>query len=169
MARIEDLKEVLKETLENKGVLNQVRARIRAEVFNALDDHNEVKPTLSNENFLINELIREYLDFNKYNYTKSVLTVESGQPPERIDRRFLLQQLNMEETRDSLKLPILYGMLSKFMQNSKHDEKVATAKKQRKFSSDNPDRYPREIPSSHSSILEEMADEKRETLITYKN
>jgi lisH domain-containing protein FOPNL len=29
---------VLKETLENRGVLGQIKARIRAEVFNALDD-----------------------------------------------------------------------------------------------------------------------------------
>lgn len=29
---------VLKETLENRGVLGQIRARVRAEVFSALDD-----------------------------------------------------------------------------------------------------------------------------------
>ena len=29
---------MLKETLENRGVLGQIRARIRAEVFSALDD-----------------------------------------------------------------------------------------------------------------------------------
>ena len=33
----------------------------------------EDKPSLSNENMLINELIREYLEFNKYKYTLSVL------------------------------------------------------------------------------------------------
>ena len=63
----------MKETLENRGVLNQIKARIRAEVFNALDDHTEPPPSLSNENMLINELIREYLQFNNYKYTASVL------------------------------------------------------------------------------------------------
>lgn len=29
---------VLKETLENRGVLGHIRARVRAEVFSALDD-----------------------------------------------------------------------------------------------------------------------------------
>lgn len=29
---------VLKETLENRGALGQIRARVRAEVFSALDD-----------------------------------------------------------------------------------------------------------------------------------
>ena len=37
------------------------------------DIQSEDKPSLSNENMLINELIREYLEFNKYKYTLSVL------------------------------------------------------------------------------------------------
>ena len=64
---------VVKETLENRGVMSQLKARIRAEVFRALDDQTETKPTLSNENLLINELIREYLEFNDYKYAASVL------------------------------------------------------------------------------------------------
>lgn len=38
-----------------------------------LEIQNEAKPSLSNENMLMNELIREYLEFNKYKYTLSVL------------------------------------------------------------------------------------------------
>lgn len=64
---------VLKETLDNRGVLGQIKARIRAEVFSALDDQMDGRPPLSNENMLINELILEYLEFNKYKYTASVL------------------------------------------------------------------------------------------------
>lgn len=69
---------VLKDTLEKRGALAQIKARIRAEVFNALDDQSEPRPTLSRENLLINELIREYLDYNKYKYTASVLTAGTG-------------------------------------------------------------------------------------------
>ena len=64
---------VIKDTLENKGSLGQIKARIRAEVFNALNEEGDSKPQLSNENLIINELIREYLDFNKYKYASSVL------------------------------------------------------------------------------------------------
>lgn len=64
----------LRETLESRGVLGQLKARIRAEVFSALDDQREPRPPLSHENLIINELIREYLEFNKYRYTASVLT-----------------------------------------------------------------------------------------------
>ncbi len=33
MATIEELKDVLKDTLEERGVLSKIRARIRAEIF----------------------------------------------------------------------------------------------------------------------------------------
>lgn len=65
---------VLTDTLDKRGVLGQLKARVRAEVFAALDDQNEPRPVLSHENLLINEMIREYLEFNKYRYTSSVLT-----------------------------------------------------------------------------------------------
>jgi len=65
---------VVRETLENRGILGQLRARIRAEVFSALNDPTDSRPEVSHENFLINELIREYLDYNHYKYASSVLT-----------------------------------------------------------------------------------------------
>ncbi|XP_038007780.1 centrosomal protein 20 isoform X3 [Motacilla alba alba] len=97
MATVAELKAVLKDTLEKRGALAQIKARIRAEVFNALDDQSEPRPTLSRENLLINELIREYLEYNKYKYTASVLTAESGQPEVPLDRQFLAKELNIVE------------------------------------------------------------------------
>ncbi|XP_048348351.1 centrosomal protein 20 isoform X3 [Sphaerodactylus townsendi] len=97
MATITELKAVLKDTLEKRGALGQIKARIRAEVFNALDDQTEPRPPLSHENLLINELIREYLEFNKYKYAASVLTAESGQPEVPLDRDFLVKELNVVE------------------------------------------------------------------------
>ncbi|XP_038676474.1 centrosomal protein 20 isoform X4 [Scyliorhinus torazame] len=97
MATVSELKGVLKETLEKRGVLGQLKARIRAEVFSALDDQSEPRPPLSHENLLINELIREYLEFNKYKYAASVLTAEAGQPEIPLDRQFLVNELNVIE------------------------------------------------------------------------
>ena len=65
---------VVHEALENRGILGQLRAQIRAEVFGALNNPSDSQPEVSRENFLINELIREYLDFNNYKYASSVLT-----------------------------------------------------------------------------------------------
>nr|XP_011715680.1 lisH domain-containing protein FOPNL isoform X2 [Macaca nemestrina] len=112
-------KDVLKDTLEKKGVLGHLKARIRAEVFNALDDDREPRPSLSHENLLINELIREYLEFNKYKYTASVLIAESGQPVVPLDRQFLIRELNaFEESKDNT-IPLLYGILAHFLRGTK--------------------------------------------------
>lgn len=64
----------IQETLESRGVWAELKAGIRAQVFSALDHQGRPRPPLSHENLLINELIREYLEFNKYRYTASVLT-----------------------------------------------------------------------------------------------
>ncbi len=63
---------MLNEALENKGVANEIKSKLRAEVFSILEDCSSEKPVVSQENLLINELIREYMDFNHYKYSKSV-------------------------------------------------------------------------------------------------
>lgn len=101
----EDVRASLKATLEMKGVLTQLRAQLREEVSKAIvsnaNDSNTSKPVLSNENLLINELIREYLKFNNYNVTLSALLSESGQPRAPLDRAFLANELNLRETASS--------------------------------------------------------------------
>lgn len=52
-----------------QNVTNNLMAFVNS-LFNL---QSEPRPSLSNENLLINELIREYLAFNKYKYTESVL------------------------------------------------------------------------------------------------
>ncbi|XP_022089332.1 lisH domain-containing protein FOPNL-like [Acanthaster planci] len=119
MSSVQELKSVLRETLETRGVLGQIKARVRAEVFHALDDQSDPRPPLSNENMLINELIREYLEFNKYKYAASVLMAESGQPQTPLDREFLVNELNITEDRDTATVPLLYGILSHFLQSKR--------------------------------------------------
>ncbi|XP_069426302.1 centrosomal protein 20 isoform X4 [Ovis canadensis] len=123
MATVAELKAVLKDTLEKRGVLGHLKARIRAEVFSALDDESEPRPSLSHENFLINELIREYLEFNKYKYTASVLIAESGQPVVPLDRQFLIHELNAFEDSKNNTIPLLYGILAHFLHGTKDDNK----------------------------------------------
>uniref|UniRef100_A0A4W5LY98 Centrosomal protein 20 n=1 Tax=Hucho hucho TaxID=62062 RepID=A0A4W5LY98_9TELE len=108
----------LRESLESRGVLGQLKAQIRAEVFNALDDQSEPRPALSHDNLLINELVRDYLEFNKYRYTASVLTAESGQPEVPLDRQFMANELKVVEDPSSRSVPLLYGLLSHFLNSS---------------------------------------------------
>ncbi|KAM9305021.1 centrosomal protein 20 [Gastrophryne carolinensis] len=115
MATVADLKAVLTDTLDKRGVLGQLKAQVRAEVFAALDDRSEPRPALSHENLLINEMIREYLEFNKYRYTASVLTEETGLSDVPLDRSFLARELNFAEDTNAQSVPILYGILAHFL------------------------------------------------------
>ena len=113
-ATVDELTDVLRETLENRGALGDVRAHLRAEVSNALEDRTSfARPDLSNENLVINELIREYLVFNRYRSTLSVLLPESGQPETPpFDRDFLAREMRVKENDTSRKVPLLYTLLA---------------------------------------------------------
>ena len=63
MANVNELKSALKETLEEQGILNEIRARLRASIFSVIETDDKPKPKISDENLLINELIREYLKY----------------------------------------------------------------------------------------------------------
>ncbi|XP_009466001.1 PREDICTED: lisH domain-containing protein FOPNL [Nipponia nippon] len=130
MPTVAELKAVLRDTLEKRGALGQIKARIRAEVFNALDDQTEPRPPLSHENLLINELIREYLEYNKYKYAASVLTAESGQPEVPLDRQFLAKELNVVEDANGRSVrPLLYGIISHFLHGGKEESTQNTLPK----------------------------------------
>ncbi|KAI8501228.1 Centrosomal protein 20 [Branchiostoma belcheri] len=125
-ATMDELKNVLKESLEARGVMGQLQARVRAEIFKSMQDPLEEKPRLNHENMLINELIREYLEFNKYNYTQSVLLAETGQPRTPLSRDFLAAELNIREDPDTASVPLLYGILNHF--TSRRQETVPTGR-----------------------------------------
>ncbi|XP_068607437.1 centrosomal protein 20 [Brachionichthys hirsutus] len=124
MAAVNELKCAIKGTLESSGVLGQLKARIRAEVFSALENQREPRPTLSHENLIINQLILEYLEFNKYRYTASVLSAESGQPKVPLDRQFLANELKVSEDSSSKSVPLLYGLVSHFLNSCDNDGKM---------------------------------------------
>ncbi|XP_014679083.1 PREDICTED: lisH domain-containing protein FOPNL-like isoform X2 [Priapulus caudatus] len=87
---------------------------MRAEIFRSLEDTSRPPPRLTDENLLINELIREYLLFNNYRYTESVLVSESGLPEMPLDRELLTKTLNVTQSGASSRVPLLYGILSYF-------------------------------------------------------
>ena len=109
MATLNEMKEVLKEHLEKNGTLNEIRSKMRSEIFNTLNNQPKKVTQLSNQNLIINELIREYLVFNNYNYTNNVLIPEANQPSKPLERDFLSSQLNIVEDQESKQLPLLYS------------------------------------------------------------
>lgn len=77
------------------------------------DRQDTPKPSLSNENLIINELFREYLEFNHYKHTLAVFMPETGQPVDRpFSRPFLAEQLNVTENETTRKIPLLYSILA---------------------------------------------------------
>eukprot|EP00826_Nyctotherus_ovalis_P056836 TRINITY_DN7753_c0_g1_i14.p2 TRINITY_DN7753_c0_g1~~TRINITY_DN7753_c0_g1_i14.p2 ORF type:complete len:155 (+),score=42.41 TRINITY_DN7753_c0_g1_i14:116-580(+) len=112
MATLEELKNVLKETLDKRGVLSQIKAKIRAEIFASLEHEGPGKPKLSQENLLINELIREYMQYNGYLHALSVFTHESGQPSDPIlDHDQMARDLRVVEDSSTRSVPLLYSLI----------------------------------------------------------
>ena len=111
MTSVDDLKNVLRETLEQRGVLNQIKAKMRQEIFEAIDNDDNPKPEISKENLLINELIKDYLNYNNYSYSSSVFQSETGQPKNIYDRKNIAEQLNIIEIDTNNQKPLLYSIL----------------------------------------------------------
>ena len=111
MTSIEELKNALKETLEQKGVLNQIRGIMRQSIFEAIQSDDNQQKNLSNDDLIINELIKEYLSYNNYLHSLSVFQVETGQPKNKLNREFIAHELNIIESNSSRQLPLLYTIL----------------------------------------------------------
>ena len=86
MNQYDQLKTVVQAKLQESGQLDGAKAQIRAQLYMLLNDRNELFPTASSlssksspvqkSNFIIDELVREYLAFNGLQNTLSVF--ESG-------------------------------------------------------------------------------------------
>ena len=115
MDSMEKLKSSLKESLINKGILNEIKAHMRQEIYNILDNDNDndinQKPKLTKENIIINELIKEYFNFNGYKFSSNVLQSEVGQT-NNLNRNDIIRELNIIENENNKNKPILYTILS---------------------------------------------------------
>ena len=68
-ASMGELRQALKACLEERGVLSEVRATVRSNIFKCLDESGHSKPPPSERTSLMNQLIAEYLSFNGYRYS----------------------------------------------------------------------------------------------------
>ena len=125
MDSIEELKSSLKETLIKEGILNKIKAEMRQEIYNFIDKDNEPKPNLTKENFIINLLIKEYFDYNNYTFSSNVLVSETGQIKTDFNRDELTKELNIIESVNNKNKPLLYSILSGFMN---HEENLIPLK-----------------------------------------
>jgi lisH domain-containing protein FOPNL len=77
--------------MKETGAFGKASAEVRAEAYHLTaqrGEHDRSVP-LCRENFVINELIREYLERNGLVHTHSVFVSETGQPRDPMNREFL--------------------------------------------------------------------------------
>ena len=87
------------------------QARLRAEIFKSVNDESTPPPPPAPETQLINELIREYLDYQGYHATRSGFLPETGQPAAPMDRTLIADQLKIREDSVSERVPMMYSVV----------------------------------------------------------
>lgn len=140
-ATLEQLICAVHESLHRKGVLNKMRAMLRAEITDCLErstSSNKISQEskdafpLQKETIFINNLILEYFAFNGYEHAASILNMESSQTYDssndnarnnriqQVDRNSILEELglcqiqekrNMNSTKPKI-MPILYSIIA---------------------------------------------------------
>ena len=127
MVDVAEFKKLIKENLESKGVIQQIQANLRSEVFKSLHEPRPIPPNaadaLCEENLVVNELIREYLEYNKHHNSLSVFNLETGTPRQGVDREFVKSDLNLEESGHNVKkLPLMYGIVAMLQSVEQHKQ-----------------------------------------------
>lgn len=120
-----ELYEAVIDSLREKGVLDKLSNEVRAEILSILKNPNakreeeeDKKNLIGGDNFVINQLFKEYLDWNGFANTADVLSAESGQPKSRSDRVDLEKSVGLECGPNSRKVPLIYSILG-FLRNNR--------------------------------------------------
>ena len=118
-----DLVAAVKDALIRNGSLSQIKAKLRAEVYHALEDKTQAMPEKPKDVFLVSELIRDYLICTKHNCSLSVFCEESGQPMEmNVDREFLGAELGVNTINCDKNIPLLLLLVHNLVQKKEQRE-----------------------------------------------
>lgn len=115
-----ELRDLVAQTLETNGVLNKIRAELRANVFLALEEQDTLqKKSISNKplkNFLETKdgqqafsIVREFVQFFNLDFTLAVLDPESDFAGKSSSRENLINDMNL--TNMSSNIPVLVDIL----------------------------------------------------------
>mmetsp|Transcript_18439 Transcript_18439/g.33228 ORF Transcript_18439/g.33228 Transcript_18439/m.33228 type:complete len:259 (+) Transcript_18439:211-987(+) len=128
---MDDLKELIIQTLDANGVLDKIRAQLRVSVFKAIDNQqpaslsfekskaaNAVK---SEEGRLCAELLRDFLDFYKLTYTMHVFLPETRLVSD-VKGQALAEKCGVQYEQGK---PIIYKLLEKIADQQKTTIPVA--------------------------------------------
>ncbi|XP_073425511.1 centrosomal protein 43 [Dendrobates tinctorius] len=112
-----ELRDLLIHTLENNGVLNKIKAELRASVFLALEEQEESKPALTNERLrqflatsdgrLLASLLTDFLQHFHLDFTLAVLQPEACLPSAPDQRPAAARELGLSVSEAPLLLELL--------------------------------------------------------------
>jgi lisH domain-containing protein FOPNL len=131
---MEEMKNLVIQTLETKGVLGQIRAKLRSAVFKVVDDQDQrsnppmgcglkwENPLLykikeTNVGGVISELIREFMEYLKMDYSLSVFIPECSISPERLKKEEIMAKLGMSINNFNSDLPIIFFIIHHFIES----------------------------------------------------
>ena len=139
---MEEMKELIIQSLESKGVLGQIRAHLRSAVFKVVDEQDQQFNTgcgLKWENktlykiletkigTLLAEIIREFMEYFRMDYSLSIFIPECGISPERLNKKEILGKLGImsnpqnDKFTAGLHLPLLYYIINYFISELKEN------------------------------------------------
>ena len=141
---MEDMKNLIIQSLETKGVLGQIRAHLRSAVFKIVDDQDQQfntgcglkweNPTLykileTKIGTLLAEIIREFMEYFRMDYSLSIFIPECGISPERLKKDEIYGKIGIpnnpenEKFTSGLQLPLLYYIIFYFINEMQKDPK----------------------------------------------
>ncbi|XP_011501936.1 PREDICTED: lisH domain-containing protein FOPNL [Ceratosolen solmsi marchali] len=102
-------------SLDADGELSQIKAAMRTKVMKLLEGSHRSSRSKClkspREVLIINELIREYLDWMGYKYTSTVLISECELSKQPLDRTFINKDLGTVETEKTKDVPLLFCLI----------------------------------------------------------
>ena len=117
----EDVYQTVWDSLKEKGIIHQLQSKTRVEVLRVLkdEDGSQKQDEPPSDNFIINELIKDYLEWNNLPNAKDVLCLESGHSKTSVSREELEKSLGIECGPNSRKVPLLYAIVSDLKKKQK--------------------------------------------------
>ena len=136
---MEDMKNLIIQSLETKGVLGQIRAQLRSSVFKIVDEQDQQfnygcglkweNPTLykileTKIGTLLAEIIRDFMEYFRMDYSLSIFIPECGISPERLKKEEIWGKIGLsnslgEDFISKLQLPLIYYIMYYFIQEVK--------------------------------------------------
>lgn len=108
IAASDDIASAVQEALQRSGAYRKIKAQIRAQVFQTLEDKTVAMPEQPPDVFLASLLVRDFMSKFKLSNSLSVFCEEMGQPDEmRVDRELVGGELGLNTAGSDDNMPLL--------------------------------------------------------------